>query len=194
MTGFVATLFIAGMIFPALSMLTGIGSLLFQWRHKKYSSPVFVPFIGPLLLTCWVLLAHKSLWLIPIVWVADIGTLAFLPMSPRLIADWWRVSSFTRILTLRGNQDIQSAIITLHSSGHYLLKKSWNRALGDTGIVGLGEPGTFSQTDNQYELTSHHGLRRIFRKIDEGTYRVEEDGLENEKLYDYSLNGWLLKS
>ncbi len=191
---FLTSLLIAGMIFPTISLLTGIGSLLHQWRHKKHASPVFIPFIGPLLLTCWVILAHKPLWFVPVVWIVDIGTLAFLAVSPGLIADWWRTSSFTRILTLHGKQDGQSAIMTLHSSGHYVLKKSWSRPPGQTGIVGLGEPGTFTQAVNQYELTSHLGLYRILRKTDEGTYRVEENEPASVDLHEYSLNGWLLKS
>jgi len=194
MTRLEVTLFVAGLIFPVLSLLTGIASLLSRRSDQKHSSAVFVPFIGPGLLTCWVLVGHRPLWLIPILWIADIGTLAFLAVAPRLIADWWRLSSFTRILTLSGKQGIESAIITLHSSGHYLLKKSWNRPPGEMGIVSLGEPGTFVHTDDHYELTAHHGMRRILRGIDETTYRVEENPPAKEELRDYSLDGWLLRS
>jgi len=116
MTPLLKLLLIAGVIFPAISLLTGIGSLLYQWRHKKYASPVFIPFVGPLLLTSWVILAHKALWFVAIAWVADIGTIAFLAVSPRLIRDCWHTSSFTRILSLNGSQDNQSAIITLHTT------------------------------------------------------------------------------
>ncbi len=187
-------LFIAGLIFPAFSVFTCIICLLYQRRYKINSSPVLIPFIGPLLLTCWIMLAHKPLYLIPVVWIADIGTLLFLAVCPRLIAEWWRISFFTRILTLSGNQDIQTAIITLHSSGHYLLKKSWERSSGQPGILMLGEPGTYIQMDDSYELISCHGLHRILRRIDEGTYCVEEIPPEKKELRDHSLNGWLLKS
>ncbi len=128
---------VIGLLFPAISLLTGIGSFVVHWRHKRHSSPLFVPFVGPILLTLWLLLTKKPLWLVPVVWVLDIGTLAFLAIGPRLIADWWRVSSFTKILTLRGARDIQTAIITLHSTGHYVLFKS-------CGIASLGEPGVFA--------------------------------------------------
>lgn len=194
MTALETTLLIAGLIFPAISLLTGVGSLLHRWRTKKYSSPVFVPFVGPILLTCWVMVDHRPFWLIAVVWVADIGTLMFLAVSPRLVADWWRTSCFTKILTLRGSKGIQSAVITLHSSGHYLLKKSWNRPPGEIGILGLGEPGTYVCKDDNYELTAHHGLHRTLRKIDETTYRVEEDSPIKEELRNYTLNEWLLKT
>lgn len=194
MTTLLKPLLIAGLIFPVISLLTSVASWVHQWRHKKYSSPIFIPFIGPVLLTSWVILAHKPLWFIVIFWVADIGTLAFLAVSPRLIKDWWHTSSLTRILALSGNQDAQSAIITLHSTGHYVLKKSWSRPSGQAGIVGLGEPGTFTRLDNRYALTSHVGLRRILRKMDETAYRVEEEELPREELRNYSLDGWVLRS
>ncbi len=194
MTTQLKILLIAGLIFPIISWLTGLGSLADQWHNKKHSSPIFIPFIGPVLLTSWVIFAHKPLWFIAIVWLADLGTLAFLAVSPQLIRDWWHTSSFTRILALNGNKDSQSVIITLHSTGHYLLKKSWSRPPGQSGIIRLGEPGTFIQLDNQFELTSHVGLRRVLRKTDERVYRVEEEELPKEELSNYSLNGWVLKA
>lgn len=194
MTSSGIALLVAGLIFPALSLFTGMASLWDRWRRKKHSSPVFMPFIGPIVLTCWVLVVQKPLWWIPLVWMADIGTMVFLLISPRLIADWWHTSSFTRVLTLRGEHDIQHAVITLHSSGHYLLKKSWRRPPGQIGIIALGEPGTFTQTENQYELTSYLGLHRILQKTPEGTYRVEEDTASNESLQNYSLHGWMFTS
>lgn len=194
MTTLLKLLLIAGLIFPVISLLTGTGSLIYHWCHKKYSSPIYVPFIGPVLLTSWVIFAHKPLWFITIFWVGDIGTLAFLAVSLEFIRDWWHTSSFTKILVLNGNHDNQSATISLHSTGHYLLKKSWSRPPGQTGIVGLGEPGTFTQLDSRYELTSHVGLRRVLRKTDEGAYRVEEEELLDEDHRNYSLNGWVLRS
>ena len=70
-------LFIVGAFFPALSWLTGVASYL-SWRlHEKHSSPVFVPFVGPIVLTWWVLSAHKPLWAIPLIWLCDLGTIGF---------------------------------------------------------------------------------------------------------------------
>lgn len=187
-------LLVAGLFFPAVSLLTGMGSIVSRWRYKKHSSPVFIPLIGPVLLTGWVISADKPLWMIAIAWVADIGTLAFLAASPKLFRDWWRTSSFTRVLVLNGTKGNQSAILTFHSTGHYLLKKSWIRPCGQTGIVRLGEPGTFTQLGDRYELTSHAGLRRLLQKTDERAYRVEKEDLPKEELRDDSLRGWVLRA
>jgi hypothetical protein len=194
MTALQKLLLIVGLIFPAISWLSGIGSLVYQWRYKKHSSPVFIPFIGPILLTTWAVSTHQPLWIIVMVWVADIGTLGFLAASPALLRDWWRICSFTRVLALNGSKDNQSAIITIHSTGHYLLKKSWTRPPGQTGIVGLGEPGTFTQLEDGYELISHVGLRRLLQKTDEKAYRVEAEELPKQELHDYSLRGWVLRA
>ena len=130
---------------------------------------------------------------IAIVWFADLGTLAFLVASPRLFRDWWHTSSFTRVLALNGSKDNQRALITIHSTGHYLLKKAWSPP-GQTGIVGLGEPGTFTKVDDRYELTSHFGLRRVLWKTDEGTFHVQEEELPKEEHRNHSLSGWVLRA
>ena len=194
MTTLLNLLLIAGLIFPLISLLSGLGCLVYQWRHKKYSTPFFIPLIGPVLLTAWIILAHKPLWTIAIVWVADIGTLAFLAASPQLLRDWWHTCSFTRVLALNGSKENQRAILTFHSTGHYLLKKSRPRPPGQTGIVGLGEPGTFIQLDDRYELVSHVGLRRVLQKTDGRAYRVEKEELPKYELRDYSLSGWVLRA
>jgi hypothetical protein len=43
-----------------------------------------------------VLSAHKPLWAIPLEWLCDIGTIAFLWASPRLISDLWQNSAITK--------------------------------------------------------------------------------------------------
>ena len=194
MTKLLTALLIAGLIFPALSLLTAVGSLLSHLRRQKHSSPLFLPLIGPIPLTIWVLLAHKALWMIALFWVTDLGTVAFLAASPRLIAEWWRTSSFTRILMLNGTHDEQKAVLTLHSTGHYLLKKFWSRPPGQIGIVGLSEPGTFTHNGSEFVLISHVGLRRILKTAESGAYHVDEDNIRDPKLLNYSLNGWILKA
>lgn len=178
------------MLFPCLSLLTGISSLIYYFRFKKHTSAVFIPFIGPVFLSGLILHSGKPLWLIPIVWIADVGTLAFLWVSPRLIADWWNICGLTRILTLRGTQGIQSAALTLHSTGHYLLEKSWQRTPDELGICGLGETGTYRRTENDFELIAHHGLRRFLRAAGNGTYLVDEGQTDAAADRNCSLNGW----
>lgn len=186
------TLLVLGLLFPALSLFTVILSLLDQWLYMRHSSPVFVPLIGPILLTSWGFLTQAPIWLVPVFWVADIGTLTFLAVAPGLIRGWWQISPFTRIATLEGSRDIESAVITLHSTGHYVLKKTWKRPAGEIGIVGLGEGGTFVRSVDGYELNADHGVHRALRETPNGAYAVEEIPPLTENQLAYALQGWVL--
>ena len=186
------TLLIAGLVFPTLSLVTCIASLVTRWRHDRYASPVFMPFVGPVLLTCWVLMAGHSRWLIPVVWLLDLGTVASLFALRRLTVEWWQLSAYTRLMTLHGAQGIEKVILTLHRGGRYFVRKSWNRAQGELGIVGLGETGTFIDDGEVVALTSHCGRSRRLQRIDLNTYDVSEPDDNRPELRDYSLHGWRL--
>lgn len=185
-------LLIAGLIFPTLSFLTCFASLVTRWRHDRYASPVFIPFVGPALLTCWVLMAGHSRWLIPVVWLLDLGTAAFLCVLPRLTIEWWQLSAFTRLMTLHGAHGNEKVIATLHRGGRYFLRKSWNRAQGELGIVDLGETGTFIDDGEVVEFTSHCGQNRRLQRVDLNTYDVSESDDSRAELRDNSLHGWRL--
>ena len=188
-------LLVAGLFFPALGLLTAILSAWTSWRFQRHVSSIFVPFVGPILLTCWIVIGEWPRSLIPIVWFLDVGTLAFLFVTPRLFRHWWQTSSFTKRLTLQGSIGIETATITLHRGSHYLLKKNWNRPPGTLGIGSLGEFGTYVEIDNGYELKAHHGLRRVLRSISdqasERSFSVSEDSPSKENAN--SLEGWILK-
>ena len=186
------TLLIAGLSFPILSLLTCIASLVTRWRHDRCASPVFIPFVGPVLLTCWILMDAHSRWLIPVVWLLDLGTVAFLFVLPRLTVEWWHLSAFTRLMTLHGAHGIEKVILTLHRGGRYVVRKSWNRAKGDLGIAGLRETGTFTDDGEVIALASHCGLSRRLQRIDLNTYDVSEPDDNRLELRDYSLDGWRL--
>lgn len=184
-----------GLIFPIISLLSGIASLADRFFKNKHSSPVFVPFIGPILLTAWLVQTGRPTWLIPIVWCADIGTDAFLIMGPRLIRQWWETSSFTRLLTLHGRRGIENVVITLHSTGHYLLRKNWNRARGQKGIMSWAETGEYTQTTDEYCFVAHyHGSRHTLRKTSPEQYIVVEELLPEHLCNMASIKGWTLES
>ena len=185
-------IFLAGTIFPALSLFTGAASLAARRKGGRHVSPVFVPLVGPILLTWWIVRTRLPLWLIPLAWLADIGTVALAAMLPRLAAEWWRVSAFTRVFTLLGSRDGQSATLSIHATGHYLLRKTWKRAAGETGITRLGEPGTWALAGEDYVLTSHLGLRRVLRRTAEGEFRVVEEPPLPAEQAAYALAGWRL--
>jgi hypothetical protein len=189
------TLLLAGgLIFPTLSLLTLIASAATRWRSGRYASPVFVPLVGPMLLSIGVLVGGHSAWFIPLVWLTDVGTLAFLVVLPELTRQGWETSRFTRRLSLRGEHDLQRAVITLHRGGRYRLKKSWNRPRGETGIVELGELGMFSETAGGFILVSDHGLSREFSLVVDGAYLVREELHDRPELQNYSLDGWRLEA
>ena len=80
---------------------------------------------------------------------------------------------------------METAVLTLHSGGHYLLVKTWNRPPGSFGILGLSEEGTYVKDGENYELTAHHGLRRTLRA--EGGFSISvtesEDLPEDRKVF-----------
>ena len=137
-------------------------------------------------------MAGHSRWLIPVVWLLDLGTVAFLFVLPRLTIEWWQLSAFTRLMTLHGAHGIEKVILTLHRGGRYFMRKSWNRAQGELGIVDFGETGTFIDDGEVIALTSHYGLNRRLERIDLSTFDVSEPADIDPELRDYSLHGWRL--
>jgi hypothetical protein len=186
-----------GILFPALSLITLVAARWTSWRTGRNVSAVLIPFIGPILLTSAVLLEDWSYWLIPVFWAGDLGTIAFLIALPQLFSEWWQTSRFTCCLTLHGNQGIESAILTLHTGGHYFVEKAWRRSPDVPGIIGLGEFGTYVKAGDNYELTAHFGLRRTLTCVGDTTnpsaFAVTELTELKENQKDYSLAGWTLQ-
>jgi hypothetical protein len=187
-------LLILGILFPAISLLTLIASLFEWWKHKKHSSPIFIPFIGPVLLTFWVISFVKHLWLIPIVWVCDVGTVAFIIAIPRLLSDWWNACSFTRILNLHSSSGIQSAQLSFHTTGRYLLQKKWHHPPGKYGTICVGDAGAFTRTGDIIEMKSDWGWSRTMRFISDGHYLVSEEVSVKDKNPDYSIANWTFEN
>jgi len=185
-----------GMLCPLVSWLTAAIGAYQSRRDGRNHSAILIPIIGPVCLTTWIVLADWPYWSIPIVWIADLGTMALVVAAPRMYCDWWRTSRFTLVRTLRGNRDIESAILTIHSGGHYFLEKSWQRPQGTYGIVELGETGTYLEMDGGYELTSHIGMRRLLHpsadRTGATTFFVSEPSPTEGELQSYALDGWIL--
>ncbi len=186
-------LLITGLIFPVVSLLTLVASRMTKWLTGRYSSAVLIPLVGPVLLTCWVIVAGASSWLIPLVWLLDLGTVYFFIVLPRLTIDWWRTSAFTRLMTLRGTNGIENSVLTLHRGGHYLLMKYWNRNQSEAGILELAETGTFYEDGDVFALRSHFGMIRKLQRIDSTTFDVVESVDDPEEWRSHSLLGWRLK-
>lgn len=182
------TLLLAGLIFPVISWLSFLGSNLQYQLSGKSSSGIYIPFIGPVLISIWILFKDYPVWVIIVPWVVDIGTILFLFALPGLVNELWITSRFTQIFLLIGSKGNQTAEISFHNGGHYVLKKNWNRKDSESGIMSLGEPGTFETKEDALILTSHVGVKRILHKIN-SEYRVED----NESDETYSIDDWQFK-
>ena len=182
------TLLVAGLLFPVLSWITLIITSIENRKTQKSVSGIYIPVIGPILIDIWIIIEEMPLWALIIPWALDIGTLAFLWVLPRLAAELWQTSRFTRITRFVGSKENQTVVISLHRGGHYLLKKQWQRPAGECGILGLSEPGTFKCEGDVILLTSHDGRKRNIRKQN-GEFQI----VDNESTGDYRLNGWSLK-
>lgn len=190
-------LLIVGAFFPALSLYSGVGSFL-AWRlHKKHSSPAFVPFVGPIVLSKWVLSAHKPLWVLPLVWLSDLGTIAFLWVLPRLISEAQKTSASTRVAVFEGTEGAQSAVISIHSTGRYLLEKKGRlekkQRPGKFLAWELGELGDAAEDKGTYLLKADHGWSRTLQPAPEGFLHCLEDQLP-EHARSHSIANWRFRA
>ena len=181
----------AGAFFPLFSFMTGLWSA-YEWKIKeRHCSPVFIPFIGPILLDIGLLLVQAPRWTLLLPWALDIGTLAFLIATPGLIKGSWQRSVFARIETLTASQENQISTITLHKTGKYLLRKKWQRPAGELGVNVLGELGHFVRDETGFSLYSDTGCFRSLKYQQNKLVVLEE---RNPVHPDYSLQGWTFQS
>lgn len=173
-----------------LNWLLTIGIVAESAITKRYSSHIWIPFVGPLCLTTLLITKGASFWTWPIPWVADIGTVMVLAATPRLFREYWRTSKYTRLLALTGSYANQQAHLSLHRHGHYLLTKKWHLKPTETGIAGLGELGIYETDGHDFILRSDSGNTRRLSSERNGSYAVRESG---DFLEEYSLQGWALR-
>lgn len=174
---------IFGLMFPLISWY----SFVAQGLSKSNSSGVYVPFIGPLLLDLWIFAKLGASWYLLIPWLVDIGTIIFLIALPRLLSEAFNTSKFTQVLLLRGEHANEKAKVSFHKAGNYVLSKEWSRPLGEPGVIGISEPGTYKKQGDGWVLTSHTGKVRHFKKNDD-EYLVEDPDPEE----NHGINGWSL--
>lgn len=111
---------------------------------------------------------------------------------PLMLKDWWQTSYFTRTLKVSGRLGIQTAELTLHSTGRYILKKKWERQPNELGVVGLGETGAVVKTESGFRLTADQGwIRDLKREADDG-FSVFEPTTDKAVHPNYSIEGLML--
>ena len=190
---FGSQLFYWGLVFPTISWLTLFQSWRIAWRKGRGSSVVFIPFVGPILLSWWISVEGHSLWMIPVVWVLDIGTMCFMAIMPRMIKESWESSKYNRMLTLHGVNGNQDVVIEFQKNGKYALRKTWDKDKGEYGTSSLSEPGTFSIDGDTINMVSHVGQARTLTKSSEGTFLVKDNIIERPELHRYCIDKWLLE-
>ncbi|ATQ74220.1 hypothetical protein CR152_06680 [Massilia violaceinigra] len=179
-------LLVAGCLFPLISWLTLLLSYIVA-RGGRSSSGIYIPFVGPALLSIWLVRVDAPHWTLPLPWIADIGTVFFLVWLPRLAREIWQTSRFTRLYKLTGSDGNESVVISFHRGGNYLLQKHWYRPAGEPGMIAIGEPGTFSSQQGIVSLCSHTGRQRYL--VPEGAVHAVTDAGESDEL---QLQGWRL--
>jgi len=180
----------AGSAVFVLNWLTTFFAALKYRRTEKHCSPVWIPIVGPLFISGFLLSRGYSWWVSPLPWILDIATMGVIVSIPRIVRDEWRTSGLTRIATLVGDYDIQTARLSLHRRGHYLLKKKWHRAKPEPGIISLGELGSYCCDGPDILLESQSGASRRLSLQSAGRYAVLEGSEFSE---NDSLQGWVLR-
>lgn len=95
---------------------------------------------------------------------------------------WWDTCVFTRELRLRGSRGNETAILSLHSTGRYRLRKR-------SGATAVDEVGSFTRRYENFNLTADAGWLRRLVALDGGGYRV----LENDVAADHVIEDWVLE-
>ena len=182
-------LMIVGAIILALNLLT-VGGPLLAWKLRgKRSSPVCIPFAGPIVLTTWVVTTHRPWWAIPLVWCCDLGTIICLVAVPTLFKYWWQTCSFTQTLALRGEAGGQRATLSVHSTGRYHLEKWGNQRPGQRGRWRGGELGSASGADGAYLLKPDRGGSRKLEPAPDGSFQIVAEQLPDPSR-NFSIADW----
>ena len=157
-----------------------------------------------MLLSCVIVLNDLPLWLIPIAWITDLGTLVFLWYLPAIVREEWKTSRFTRVLRIKRSEGNAQAVLTFHTSGRYLLRKQWVRPKGEQGIIGMGELGTYTEVEGGSTLISEQVDRSVVRegvvfRIDRklvfvgGEYLIDKEADLPERWSYHTLWHWSLR-
>jgi len=150
-------IFAIGFLLPVVAWITLGLSAYDRWRYGKHSSPVFIPIIGPLIISLWIVaMQYSPLW-IPLAWVSDIGTLAFLRVVPRIIREEWDTSWWTRVSEFRAARDNWTARLTLHSTGAYHLVYKNQNHVDQLGLKEISIAGKFSRRGDEIHLKGVRG-------------------------------------
>ena len=168
------------------TILIGVGAslsvgnwlcLLSSLRGRRFVPPVFP---APSLLTTLglaLLDLTRPYWWLGL--LTDYTLFGLLAATPHLIADAWRLSSFTRQQLLAADDGPRHFTLTLHRHGYFLLRATFEAGVpcNEHGafINGFGAPGRWEETsDGHLRLSSYRGERELTLHRRESDYIATE--------------------
>ena len=184
------------------TILIGIGAflsvgnwlcLLSSLRGRRFVSPVFP---APSLLTTLglaLLDATRPYWWLGL--FTDYTLFGLLAATPRLIADAWRLSSFTRQQLLVADDGSRHFTLSLHRHGYFLLRATFDSGVpcNEHGafISSFGAPGRWEETsDGQLRLWSYREDRELTLHPHNSDYIASEAHYPDDVSFPYDhLNG-----
>lgn len=182
-----------GLLFPVISWVTYPWA---QWTSRitgRHCSAVLVPFIGPISLTLWLWVTSHSLWLIPLVWILDLGTVLFLWVFLWKVPCDWIHERRTCIVRFQGKRGRHTVKLSLYEDGNYILEHIWRLSLRELGVTSSREIGRFSKLGDEFELVSQDNTIRILRGTAEKDFELIEKS-EATQIENCPLNGFRLQS
>ena len=155
------------------TILIGIGTflsvgnwlcLLISLRGRRFVSPVFP---APSLLTTLglaLLDSTRAYWWFGL--FTDYTLFGLIAATPRLIAEGWRLSSFTRQQLLAADDGPRHFTLSLHRHGYFLLRATFDPGVpcNEHGafINSFGAPGRWEETsDGNMRLWSYRDEREL---------------------------------
>ncbi len=182
---FIATIFIG--IGAFLSVGNWLCLLSSLWQ-KRFVSPVFP---APSLLTTIGLVRHDSTR--PYWWVGlftDYTLFGLLAAAPRLIAEAWRLSSFTRQQLLVAEDGPRHFSLSLHPHGYFLLRATFNPGVqcnqNGAFVNSFGASGQWEEaSDGLLRLRSYRENRELILQPNGADYIASESHYPNDAPFPY---------
>ncbi len=178
-----------GVLFSALNWLCLLGSLC----KRRFMSPAFP---APSLLTTLGLALMASTR--PYWWLGlftDYTLFAMVAAAPRLIAEVWHTSSFTRQTLLAAVDGPRHFRLSLHRGGYFLLRGTFDAGVASSVpggfISSFSVPGRWEElSTGRLRLGSYYGERAL-TLVHEGTgYAASEANYPTDTCFPYdSLDG-----
>lgn len=177
-------LIFAGVLFSILNWLCLLSTLY----KRRFVSPIFP---APSLLTTLGLALIDATR--PYCWLGlftDYTLFALVVAAPRLIAEFWHTSSFTRQALLAACDGPRHFMLSLHRSGYFVLRCTFDEGLPGRKTEGyiscFSVPGHWEEiSDGRLRLSSYYGDRELTLIPEGASYMASEANYPAGTRYPY---------